>query len=210
MLINNAWLKIYPTSYYKIKPPGYSDHSSLILKASNNMDSNGRFLFKNYWINMEEYWDGVITAFSNHTNGSPIANLYHNRILLKSFLKQNMWSNSNYLKDRIVCLEDNQKKCLEQIQLHLIDLHLSANLKQINSSLAFLHNAWTSWIVQRAKAKWILNEEDDLGFLYVRIKTRGNINKIKEITTWKVTFPIIMMLLMPRLATSKRSLTFPG
>ncbi|XP_028548818.1 uncharacterized protein LOC114579172 [Dendrobium catenatum] len=46
-----------------------------------------------------------------------------------------------------------------------------------------LHEAKCSWISQRAKARWLSNGEDDLGFLYARIKMRKNSSHIKEITT---------------------------
>ncbi|KAI0516632.1 hypothetical protein KFK09_009309 [Dendrobium nobile] len=52
-----------------------------------------------------------------------------------------------------------------------------------NSYLTNLHEAKCSWISQRAKDRWLSNGEDDLGFLYARIKTRKNSSNIKEITT---------------------------
>ncbi|KAI0494109.1 hypothetical protein KFK09_024240 [Dendrobium nobile] len=54
---------------------------------------------------------------------------------------------------------------------------------EANSYLTSLHEAKCSWISQRAKARWLSNRDDDLGFLYARIKSRKNTSHIKEITT---------------------------
>ncbi|KAI0519828.1 hypothetical protein KFK09_007289 [Dendrobium nobile] len=183
MLVNFDWLENYPTSFYKVDPPGSSDHSPLILCSGNNGHYAGRFLFKNYWIHMEGFWDTVIAAFSSHSIASPIANLYRKLNYLKKGLKCKKWSSANFLQDKVKLLEHNQDRCLELIQRDPLNTELNATLKEINSSLSFFQKAWTNWIVRRAKANWLANGEDDLGFLYARIKDRGNSNHIKVIST---------------------------
>ncbi|PKU71537.1 hypothetical protein MA16_Dca004379 [Dendrobium catenatum] len=86
MLINYSWLEKYPTSFYKVESPGCSDHSPLVLCFGDPLPTYGRFLFKNYWINMEGYWNGVISIISKHSETSQIANLYFKLKNLKAFL----------------------------------------------------------------------------------------------------------------------------
>ncbi|KAI0507814.1 hypothetical protein KFK09_013942 [Dendrobium nobile] len=183
MIVNFDWLVKYPTSYYTVEPPGCSDHSPLILYSGNQFKPAGRFLFKNYWIHMEGFWDCVLSAFSTHTCASPIANLYLKLKTLKNCLKKRNWSSANFLQDKVLLLEHNQSRCLELLQRDHLNPELNISLKEINCSLGFYQKAWTNWIMQRGKAKWLSNGEDDLGYLYARIKSRGNSNCIKVITT---------------------------
>ncbi|PKU76465.1 hypothetical protein MA16_Dca001068 [Dendrobium catenatum] len=87
MLVNHLWLDKFLYSYFKVEPPSCSDQSPLILLSGTPKPTGGRFLFKNFWINMDGYWNDVIFAFSKHYEASPIANLYHKLKYLKFFLK---------------------------------------------------------------------------------------------------------------------------
>ncbi|PKU63676.1 Putative ribonuclease H protein [Dendrobium catenatum] len=65
---------------------------------------------------------------------------------------------------------------------------LNGNLKTVNEALSFFQSNWSHWINQRAKAYWLRKGEDDLGFLYAKIKSRNNQNIIREIQTDQGTF----------------------
>ncbi|XP_020675000.2 uncharacterized protein LOC110094177 [Dendrobium catenatum] len=173
----NSWV------FETVEAPGCSDHSPLILLNGNAKQAGGRFRFKNFWINMYGFWDCVVSAFANHKNASHIANLYHKLRILKHILKKQTWASSSFIKDNMVRLEKDQKNCLQLIDSNPLDPCLNAHLKRINSLLSYYNSAWCSWTIQCAKAKWLSQGEDDLGFLYAKIKNRGNINRIKEITT---------------------------
>ncbi|PKU65724.1 Putative ribonuclease H protein [Dendrobium catenatum] len=51
---------------------------------------------------------------------------------------------------------------------------LNQQLKSINSQLLDCSSSWTNWLLQCAKLKWISKREDDLKFLYARLKKRRN------------------------------------
>ncbi|XP_020680279.1 uncharacterized protein LOC110097948 [Dendrobium catenatum] len=76
------------------------------------------------------------------------------------------------------------------IQASPLDPELNLALKDIDHQLAEKNSDWSSWILQRAKAKWMSNGEDDLKFLYSRINTRHNSNLIKSITNSEGDFTI--------------------
>ncbi|KAI0500636.1 hypothetical protein KFK09_018852 [Dendrobium nobile] len=73
VLVNNALLDFLPNAYYLVEQPLGSDHSPLIFKSSVQKPRSSRFMFKNYWINMEGYWDDVYTAFSSRSARSQMA-----------------------------------------------------------------------------------------------------------------------------------------
>ncbi|PKU64842.1 Putative ribonuclease H protein [Dendrobium catenatum] len=188
MMVNQQWLDLYPKSFYKVEPPGTSDHSPILLNSGSAYSISGRFQFKDYWTNMEGYWSELIAAFSVHFGGSPICNLYGKLRLLKSSLKKKEWADSSFIKCKISAVEQRQSHLLSHINANPLDPFLNAQLKDINGELHNLNSAWSSWIIQRAKARWLSNGEDDLGFLYARIKSRGNHNRISELTTTDGTF----------------------
>ncbi|PKU78251.1 Putative ribonuclease H protein [Dendrobium catenatum] len=183
MLVNHQWLHSFPSSYYKVLPPNCSDHSPLLLSSGDNYSNANRFQFKNFWLKMDGFWDTLISSFATYHDGSPISNLYAKLKNLKFQLKQKHWNNDHFLKSKMVELCQKQNLCLEQLQCNPLDPHLNAILKDINANISSMQEAWSSWIIQRAKAKWLSNGEDDLGFLYARIKSRVNSSTIKEIVT---------------------------
>ncbi|PKU61258.1 Putative ribonuclease H protein [Dendrobium catenatum] len=182
MLVNQKWLDSFPLSYYKVVPPTCSDHTPLLL-CSGAPSLLSRFQFKNYWLNFDGFWDILITSFATHHAGSLISNLYGKLKTLKLQLKSKNWAKNDYVKSHLEVLLQQQKLCLDHLQTNPLDQALNASLKALNNSILNLQKAWSSWIIQRAKEKWLYNGEDDLGFLYARIKTRANSSKIREIFT---------------------------
>ncbi|PKU86575.1 Putative ribonuclease H protein [Dendrobium catenatum] len=183
MLVNQEWLDCFPFSFYKVLPNLCSDHSPLLLSSGGNFSKASMFQFKNFWLKLDGFWDALISSFAIHHEGSPISNLYGKFRDLKMQLKQSNWANDHYIKANLADLRQKQNFILDLIQRNPLDHQLNASLKKINASISLLNGAWSSWIIQRAKAKWLRNGEDDLGFLYARIKSRANTSKIKEIIT---------------------------
>ncbi|PKU68127.1 Putative ribonuclease H protein [Dendrobium catenatum] len=183
VLVNNALLDVFPNAYYCVESHLGSDHSPLIFNSSHDKALSSRFMFKNYWINMEGFWDDVFAAFSSRSARSPMASFTHSLQILKRSLKNRIWASSSHLSNALMESKSRQHLCLAQLQSLPLDLVLNQNLKSINEELASLQNHWTSWLSQRAKVSWLTKGEDDLGFLFAHIRSRNNKNNIKEIHT---------------------------
>ncbi|XP_020672933.2 uncharacterized protein LOC110092635 [Dendrobium catenatum] len=125
----------------------------------------------------------MMLAFSKPHENSPISDFYQSLRHLKSALKRKNWSSSHFLTNAINDLKNSQNCCLVEIQSDPLNPVLINTLKEINEQLATLQSAWSSWISQRAKAYWLLKGEDDLGFLFAKIKARNNRNCLREIST---------------------------
>ncbi|KAI0522770.1 hypothetical protein KFK09_005155 [Dendrobium nobile] len=182
VMVNSCFLDHFPLAHYKVASPNGSDHSPLITSITSNNRLPNRFLFKNYWTFMDGFWEDVLTAFSQTSNKGPICHLHHCLQNLKGALKKRVWASSNHLSNQILELKNQQLICLEKIQLMPLDPSLNSSLKNINSNLASLQASWASWVSQRAKASWLSQDVDDLGFLYAKIRARRNHNNIFEIT----------------------------
>ncbi|PKU60898.1 Putative ribonuclease H protein [Dendrobium catenatum] len=183
MLINSSFLDIFPLAYYKVDSHSGSDHAPIILLANPVKKGASRFMFKEFWLSIDIFWDELLTAFDRPLAASPIASLYDSLAALKNAIKKKNWFSSNYLSYNIMLLKNQQALSLEQIQNDPLNPELNISLKNTNEQLALAHVAWSSWISQRAKAYWLSHGEDDLGFLFAKIRARTNKNLIKELAT---------------------------
>ncbi|KAL0906049.1 hypothetical protein M5K25_024510 [Dendrobium thyrsiflorum] len=59
-LVNFALLDIFPMAYYKVVSLSSSDHSPVMFMASRIKTNFTRFMFKNYWVYMNGFWDEVL------------------------------------------------------------------------------------------------------------------------------------------------------
>ncbi|XP_028555063.1 uncharacterized protein LOC110115909 [Dendrobium catenatum] len=123
VLINDAWLNVFPNSYYIVGDPNCSDHSPLIL-------SNNLIVKKGH---------------------SPLFSFYNKLKSLKNLIKNKNWTNSSAIQREIDSLTDLQNQVLTNLQGNPIDPTLNAALNSINAKLSYYHSTLTSWMSQRAK-----------------------------------------------------------
>ncbi|XP_020672498.1 uncharacterized protein LOC110092330 [Dendrobium catenatum] len=121
ILVNSEFLDFFPTAHYKVDSSFGSDHSPLILLANNVNKTISRFMFKKFWLNMDGFWEVLLTAFNCPNMDSPI----------------------------------------------------SLRAIRCNALMPYNLLLWTM-LAQR---------EDDLDFLYAKIRSRANRNLIKEISS---------------------------
>ncbi|PKU65301.1 Putative ribonuclease H protein [Dendrobium catenatum] len=181
ILVNSEFLDLFPSAYYKIEAPSGSDHSPLILMANKAVKTVSRFLFKNFWLQLDEFWEIMLKALENPFRASPIHSFYKLLRDIKLATKEKNWASSSNLSKAILEAKRNHLHYLNEIQSNPLDLGLNVSLKRASNSLELLQSYWSSWISQRAKAYWLAQGEDDLGFLYAKIRDRKNKNNIKEI-----------------------------
>ncbi|KAI0508241.1 hypothetical protein KFK09_014376 [Dendrobium nobile] len=175
MLINDKWLEVFPSSKYEVLPPSCSDHSPIVLQCNVSVIGNHRFLFKNFWTKQEEFWHVLLSIFSQPIKGNPILGLYNKLKMLKVRLKGKDWTNSSFLSIHFNSLKEQQSTCLGLLSNDPQNIDLNRQLKGINSQLAECSSSWTNWMLQRAKLKWLSQGEDDLKFLYAKVRRRRNI-----------------------------------
>ncbi|KAI0524434.1 hypothetical protein KFK09_003803 [Dendrobium nobile] len=183
ILVNSEFLDFFPNSHYKVDSPFGSDHSPLILLANTVNRTYSRFMFKKFWLNRDDFWEVLLTAFNSPNKASPIYAFYNCLKFLKNKIKGMDWSSSSFLSNAILEAKNHQLQCINALQISPLDHHLNSNLKSATENLNLLQLEWSSWIIQRAKSYWLSHGEDDLGFLYAKIRSRSNMNLIKEIST---------------------------
>ncbi|XP_028555181.1 uncharacterized protein LOC114580776 [Dendrobium catenatum] len=174
MLINDKWLESYPHSYYEVLNPSCSDHSPIVLFTGHSVMHKHRFLFKNFWTKQDRFWSDLLSIFAQPIHGNPIHGLYFKLNKLKQNIKLKDWASSSLLSAKLSSLKEHQAICLDKINEDPLNPSLNQTLKCINAQILECSSSWTNWVLQRAKLKWLSQGEDDLKFLYARIRKRRN------------------------------------
>ncbi|KAI0525141.1 hypothetical protein KFK09_004533 [Dendrobium nobile] len=183
MLVNSAFLDAFPSAFYKVDSFSGSDHTPLILNAALFRKSISRFMFKDFWTKFDDFWELTQRAFERPMSASPIAHFYDCLRDLKGNIRRRSWNSSNFISNCILELKNSHAACISDLQRDPLNPIFNLNFKATCDKLALFQSAWYSWISQRAKAYWLSQGEDDLGFLYAKIKSRKNRNVIKELSS---------------------------
>ncbi|XP_020694319.1 uncharacterized protein LOC110108146 [Dendrobium catenatum] len=176
-LVNEDWIKNFPNSFSSFQT-SCSDHSPIILHPGLTFHAHHKFLFKNFWTNNDRYWVYLLNAFSLPMIGNPLSHLCFVFRQLKGEIKNHNWANSQSLSAQLEVLHADQLNFLQQIQINPLDLSLVASLKETNLKIAEVSSSLASWVIQRAKINWLHHGEDDLKFLYGKIRCRQGSSKL--------------------------------
>ncbi|KAL0919447.1 hypothetical protein M5K25_011542 [Dendrobium thyrsiflorum] len=177
ILANVEWVNTFPNSAYRVVSSSVSDHTPLILKSEALQGTKHRFMFKNFWCHIPEFWSILLSIFDAPTHGNPIVSLYNKLKLLKCKIKAKRWESSNHIEDMCSKLNILHQECQSRMDLDPLNSRICGEFKKLSADLAFYQSTWASWTIQRAKVKWLLKGEEDLKFLYSKIRTRKCFNR---------------------------------
>ncbi|KAI0530918.1 hypothetical protein KFK09_000466 [Dendrobium nobile] len=172
VLVNDSWLNSYPDSFCSFQSPSCSDHSPILLLSGTQNQSRHRFLFKNYWTKLDEYWSLLTEILFLPHSANPLANLCNSLRSLKQKIKAQKWASSSCVSRHIELLHATQQSLLDSLHTDPSSTSLNQAYKENNAKLAEFMSLQASWIIQRAKVNWLKFGEDDLKFLYAKIRIR--------------------------------------
>ncbi|KAL0912717.1 hypothetical protein M5K25_018709 [Dendrobium thyrsiflorum] len=143
VLVNENWLNTFPNSFCSVQPPSCSDHCPLIVKSGDTYNSRHRFLFKNYWTRMDNYWDTMLEIFSVSPCGNPIIDFCNKLKKFRGEIKNFDWANSNVIQSHLDKLHKSQADCLDRIAADPLNPILNATLKVTPSApISFYWDHW--------------------------------------------------------------------
>ncbi|XP_020680590.1 uncharacterized protein LOC110098192, partial [Dendrobium catenatum] len=142
MLVNSTFLDVFPTAYYKVDSYSGSDHAPLIIYSSHFRRMASRFMFKEFWTKLDDFWVETQLAFERTPCASPIASFYECLRYLKVVIRKKNWCSSNYISNSILELKNLQFQYLSDIQREPLNLALNIALKNTNDQLASFQAAW--------------------------------------------------------------------
>ncbi|KAI0491962.1 hypothetical protein KFK09_026225 [Dendrobium nobile] len=175
-LVNEAWIAKYSLSYYFVDKPLCSDHSPIVLKNGSSKPISNCFQFKKFWTSKDEYWCIIFYIFLEPIMGNPLMDFSNKLRKLKASIKTKEWASTNAIQLSLHSLLEKQQALLNILDCDPTNPTLNVVLKETNGDIAVLTTSWTSWVSQRAKAKWLKDGEDDLKFLYSKIHMRKSFN----------------------------------
>ncbi|PKU64084.1 Putative ribonuclease H protein [Dendrobium catenatum] len=179
VLVNDSWLKEFPDSFYSLQISSCSDHCPIIVHSGMTNQVRHRFHFKNYWTSIDGFWNILLKAFSELVTGNPFPHLCNSLRSLKASIKSESWSSYNSVSRHMDALQKNQMYLLERLHADPYNTVFNLSLKDVNARIAVFSEMHASWIIQRAKVKWLKQGENDLKFLYGKIRCRrGNSNSV--------------------------------
>ncbi|KAL0920558.1 hypothetical protein M5K25_009701 [Dendrobium thyrsiflorum] len=120
------------------------------------------------------WYDRIKAVECPPPNGNPITDFCSKLRHLKSLIKTSDWASSNSVQKYLDNLHKIQANYLDKIAADPMNPTLNANLKSVNTKITEFSSHLASWIIQRAKAKWLSHGEDDLKFLYAKIRARNS------------------------------------
>ncbi|KAI0511350.1 hypothetical protein KFK09_011980 [Dendrobium nobile] len=108
---------------------------------------------------------------------NPLSHLCNTLKLLKGDIKKQNWANANSFNSQLDALRTQQLDLLARIDSSPLDASLAGSLKEVNSKISEVSSLHASWVIQQAKANWLHHGEDDLKFLYGKIRSRCGSSK---------------------------------
>ncbi|XP_020690503.2 uncharacterized protein LOC110105345 [Dendrobium catenatum] len=182
VLVNDGWLNVFSNSYCSFQSPSCSDHCPVILHPGGLNRVFHRFLFKNYWTKIDGYWKHILHLISSPCLGNPLSHLCNSLKNLKGEIKKEKWASSTSVKRHLDSLHQKQRDLLDSLQVDPLNPILNHDYKVNNIALTNFTSLQASWIIQRAKVNWLKHGEDDLKFLFGKIKRRlGSSNSIANL-----------------------------
>ncbi|KAI0504504.1 hypothetical protein KFK09_015456 [Dendrobium nobile] len=172
VLVNEGWINAFSDSYCSYQSPSCSDHCPIILHSGRSIQVKHRFLYKNYWSKIDKYWDLLLEPLYLPCLGNPLSHFCNTLRSLKNSIKSQPWATSSTVSKHIDNLLLRQKELLDSLQSDPYNPNLNHAFKEVNTELANTSSLQASWIIQRAKVNWLKHGEDDLKFLYAKIRTK--------------------------------------
>ncbi|KAL0923617.1 hypothetical protein M5K25_007680 [Dendrobium thyrsiflorum] len=133
-------------------------------------------MYKNFWSKHTDFWSLLVAVFDETCHENHISWFYKRLKHLKSLIKRKDWASSNDIAAKCKSLEVQQLNCQMLLDNDPQNGELCSRLKNINGELNFYYSSWSSWTVQRSKVNWLTKGEDDLKFLFSKVRNRSSSN----------------------------------
>ncbi|XP_074305161.1 uncharacterized protein LOC141640174 [Silene latifolia] len=172
VLVNPAWLAIFPASYALSLPPGLSDHSPLMVSVASDSPVKRRFSFLNAWQDHPDYQSLIQSAWNTPCYGTPMYQLFFKLKSVKSSLQQLHKRNFSNITERVQELRGQLEDCQNELQTYLFSPFLIAKEKNLAAQYAKLSKIEVDILFQKAKVNNIRKRDCSSSFFFSKIALR--------------------------------------
>ncbi|KAL9237052.1 hypothetical protein vseg_011642 [Gypsophila vaccaria] len=184
VLVNGAWLSSFPDWYAHFLFEGVFDHyPCMVQSVGAHFRKPSPFKYFNMWSMAPECKRIITERWSMEVNGYIMFQVVHKMKLLKSDLRvlnKGLFSNVEHSADMSLQLLHLRQT---ELQASPADLELMMAEREAAISAKFLLEAKHIFLIQRSKAKWIQEGDDNIAFFHSCIKERRQVNRVVRIRT---------------------------
>ncbi|XP_074377040.1 uncharacterized protein LOC141718557 [Apium graveolens] len=177
MLANASWFNTFSEGYVMVKNGGLMDHNPLLFEEPMQLQKHGKpFQFFNYMIEIPGFLDLVSSAWSLNCQGSPMAHfsakLKHTKFLIKKLNRDHGHIQSNVMVARNTLTEFQESAC-SSTDSGVLDAE-KILISNLNNALM----QEESFLLQKARVKWLHLGDSNNSFFHQQIKVSWNRNKV--------------------------------
>ncbi|KAL9238855.1 hypothetical protein vseg_013227 [Gypsophila vaccaria] len=179
VLVNGAWLSAFPNWYPHFLLEGVFDHCPCLIQSAGSQSRKSEsFKYYNMWSMAPEFKSIIRERWSMEVRGHTMFQVVSKMKLLKKDLRvlnKGLFSNIEHSVDM-----DVQLLLQRQIELQAspADRDLLLAESEAATSVRFLLEAKHRFLIQRSKAKWAQQGDDNTTFFHSCIKERRQYNRV--------------------------------
>ncbi|XP_074296994.1 uncharacterized protein LOC141627662 [Silene latifolia] len=151
VLINPAWITLYPNSVADCLPPGIFDHAPLLVSLGGGQKFTKNFSFLNAWTMNPDYHNIVTALWATPCYGTPTYQLFYKLQAVKKALTALHKRSYSDITERLQGVQRDLDTCPKRIQNDLFSPTLIALEKDLICKYKELSKAENDMLFQRAK-----------------------------------------------------------
>ncbi|KAL9241284.1 hypothetical protein vseg_015413 [Gypsophila vaccaria] len=179
VLVNGAWLSDFPDWYAHFLPEGVFDHCPCVIQSAEaQFRKSGSFKYYNMWSMAPEFPTIVRERWSKEIRGHTMFQVVSKLKQLKKDLRglnKGLFSNIEHSADMAVQLLLQRQIALQN---NPTDCGLILAESEAANSARFLLEAKHRFLIQRSKAKWAHEGDENTAFFHSCIKERRQHNRV--------------------------------
>ncbi|XP_074290547.1 uncharacterized protein LOC141617262 [Silene latifolia] len=182
VLINDEWLQLFPESFANFFPEGLYDHCPCIIQLDEDKRKrNVPFRYFNMWAKAPEFKHIVTKHWNVGIYGTPMYTAVKRMKAMKSDLKKlnrnNFHDNEKNAHIMLLSLHSLQAELRTQPQ----DVHLIEAERKAADGDRQLQEARNAFLLQKSKAQWLEEGDDNTTYFHSVLKKRRAANKVVQI-----------------------------
>lgn len=181
VLVNDAWLSVFPAASTIFSSNVISDHSSAVVTLAEPEVRRRSFKFCNMWVKHPDFFSIVQGAWQTPIDGHPMYILVKK---LKAVKVQLQRMHKDYFSDiqkRIQDIQEELAECQSQISLDMRNLELHRKERQLQQKCMELLGAQAMLARQQAKVQWLSDNDRNTPYFHAKLKQKRVQNQILSI-----------------------------
>ncbi|XP_074304900.1 uncharacterized protein LOC141639750 [Silene latifolia] len=182
LLVNGEWLQRFPEAFAHFMPEGIFDHCPCVVQFGVAAQrKKASFKYYNMWSLFSGFTHIVESHWDDQIDDTPmfklITNLKRLKRPLKEINKENFQDIEHTTSLTLMALTQLQERLRESP----LDPALIMAEREVSKEYAVLLNAKHQFLLQKSKATWAIEGDDNTAFFHASLRAKRNRNKVIQI-----------------------------